>query len=397
MLAGFPLLAALLAPSDGVEAVARWMHELDGRVPEARAIVMALAPHGETAAEALAGLLGEEALPGWQRTLATVPSACASQLAEDATSDVALRAFGIAVASRFGDDQAVAPLLALCLAGASKSLDEDAGVDRFATSLCHIAEREPHALGSSTLDRVPQEWRAPLAARLGRSARPEAAPWLLSLLSGDPTVEPTALLALARLARALEGALVLDEVQERRVLFCLDSGEATTRSAAAQAVGRLDLVEAAPLLVERLRDPSPSVRSAAAGALGVLTDLRLGNQARAWDSWLTDQQAWWHERGETILQELSLARGSDLTHALRAAATARLHRRVLGPAIARRLEDQESGTVEAALAALEALRPRCCRASVERVATTHSDPRIAARARRLAARLGADLSGTDRS
>ena len=244
MLAGFPLLAALLAPSDGVEAVARWMHELDGRVPEARAIVTALAPHGEIAAEALVGLLGEEPLPGWQRTLATVPSACASQLAQDATGHAALQAFGIAIASRFGDDQAVAPLLALCLAGAPKSLEEDSAVDRFATSLCRIAEREPHALGSSTLDRVPQEWRAPLAARLGRSARPEAAPWLLSLLSGDPTVEPTALLALARLARALEGALVLDEVQERRVLFCLDSGEATTRSAAAQAVGRLDLVDA---------------------------------------------------------------------------------------------------------------------------------------------------------
>ena len=397
MLAGFPLLAALLVPVDGTEAVERWLHQLGGRVPEAQTIVTALAPHGATAAEALARSLTDEALPRWRSALASVPRTCAKELPTDAASAPSLRAFGIVIAGHYGDAAAVAPLLQLCVEGGSVATGEDASVERFATSLCQIAEREPSVLGSATLDRVPAKWRAPLAERLGRSARPEAAPWLLRLLSGDPAVEPTALLALARLARSLEGALVLDEVQERRVVFCLDASEAATRCAAAQAVGRLDLVDAIPLLVERLRDPSPSVRSAASGALGFLTDLRLGNQPRAWDSWLADQHAWWREQGDAVLQELTFARGSDLTHALRSAATARLHRRDLGPAIALRLEDREPGTVEAALAALEALRPRCCRAAVERLASTHTDPRIATRARRLATRLGADRARSERS
>ncbi|MBL6722137.1 MAG: HEAT repeat domain-containing protein [Planctomycetes bacterium] len=391
----FPLLLALWVTPAGGENPAAWVQSLEGRIPDAAAIVEALADGGAASAAALERALPEDALQRWGAALAAVPAHCAA-LTEGTggtpSSDRALREFGLACATRFGTETCVEPLFRLC-EGLPSSSDADApavvdaGAARFAQVLEALAPRAPKALAARTLRQLPHAWLAPTAEACGRTGLQEGVAFLLAQLEGDPSLEPTALTALARVARRRSAALELGDAGLRRVQFCLSSAHASTRAAAAQALGQLDAVRAVPELVDALRDPQAAVQAAALGALQTLTDLRMGLHPRAWTSWLADQDAWWEAHGARVLRDLANAQGADLTQALRLASTARLHRRDLAPALVALLDTHEVDQLRGALAALEALRPARARVAVEAL-RAHPDSEVAHRATRLAARLG---------
>lgn len=391
----FPLLLALWAAPAGGETPAAWVRSLEGRTPDAAAIVAALGEGGAASVAALERALSPEELERWSVPLAGVPARCA-ELAEDfpgeRTSGQSQREFGLACATRFGTEACVEPLFRLCEAistpgDAQAPAVVDAGAARFAQALGALAARVPEALSARTLRQLPHAWLAPTAEACGRTGLQEGVPFLLAQLDGDPSLEPTALTALARVARARSAALDLGDAGLRRVRFCLASAHGATRAAAAQALGHLDAVRAVPELVQALRDPEVAVQAAALGALQTLTDLRMGLHPRAWSSWLADQDAWWETHGPRVLRDLAQAEGADLTRALRLASSARLHRRELAPALVALLDTHEVDQLRGALAALEALRPARARAAVEAL-RTHPDGEVARRAARLAARLG---------
>lgn len=391
----FPLLLALWSAPLGGENPAAWVRSLEGRTPDAEAIVEALADGGAASAAALERALPKDALRRWGAALAAVPAHCAA-LTEGTGAErspgQALREFALACATRFGTETCVEPLFRLCedlpnASDADAPAIVDAGAARFAQALGELAPRVPQALASRTLRQLPHAWLAPTAEACGRTGLLEGVPFLLSQLEGDPGLEPTALTALARVARKRNAALDLGDAGLRRVQFCLSSAHAPTRAAAAQALGHLDAVRAVPELVDALRDPQAAVQAAALGALQTLTDLRMGLHPRAWTSWLADQDAWWEAHGTRVLRDLAKAEGPDLTQALRLASTARLHRRDLAPALVALLDTHEVGQLRGALAALEALRPARARTAVEAL-RGHPDREVARRATRLAARLG---------
>lgn len=391
----FPLLLALCAAPAGGETPAAWVRSLEGRTPDAAAIVAALGEGGAASVAALERALSSEELERWTIALAAVPARCA-ELAEGTPSEGASgqsqREFGLACAIRFGTEACVEPLFRLCETiptpgNAQTPAFVDAGAARFAQALGALAARVPEALTSRTLGQLPHAWLAPTAEACGRTGLREGVPFLLAQLHGDPSLEPTALTALARVARTRGVALELGDASLRRVQFCLASAHGPTRAAAAQALGHLDAVRMVPELVQALRDPEVAVQAAALGALQTLTDLRMGLHPRAWSSWLADQDTWWQAHGPRVLRDLAQAEGADLTQALRLASSARLHRRELAPALVALLDTHEVDQLRCALAALEALRPARARTAVEAL-RTHPDGEVARRATRLAARLG---------
>ena len=346
-----PLISAPALAQE--ELVARWLQEQGAAYPSALEVLNDLSPTGAQGIVALERGLGARLNhPAWRTVLAQLPAQAALKMQSDPSEE--LRAFGLLAGHRHGDSSCLGALVSLSAITKNRATAESYRVGiLLADALAAIFRRDPRALPKLRLSAIPRQHLPPLADRLGRLPDPRALGVLVEMMDGDANLEQAVLTAVARLART--HVLEPRDAHLRRVRYRLQHPQGNLRMLACQALGWLYDEESVPALQERLSDPSPSVRSAAHTSLRRITGLRLPAGAAAWDSWISSQEDWWHERSQLVLQGLPTAEGAKRAGFLRELAGARLHRRALTRELLLLLERCQAKDMDLLLAAIVAL------------------------------------------
>jgi len=146
-------------------------------------------------------------------------------------------------------------------------------------------------------------------------------------------------------AGAAEGRLYDTDELCGRLTRDLRAREVPRAAAAATTLGVLGDDRAVGELIALLEHEALEVRLAARGALTHITGFGFGDDDARWRRWFAGEEAWWHDRGDVVIDRLERSHGRSFTRAVVEALERRTQRGRLARSLAGRLEDRETDLV----------------------------------------------------
>lgn len=180
---------------------------------------------------------------------------------------------------------------------------------------------------------------APFVAGVERTRRVEAASALAAWAERHSTLRRTCLQHLSRLALALPKPVPDEIATTLRPL--LERGDPVTLPFVIVCLGRLQDDASIPQFLRWLKEGEQAVRANALWALQYVTNLRLGEDPKAWHTWYADETAWWERSAYATFSMLRRGTKAEKVAALNAIAERRTGRHRLAAEVAAATEDRD--------------------------------------------------------
>ncbi|MCP3917477.1 MAG: hypothetical protein GY711_18185 [bacterium] len=308
--------------------------------------------------DAPGGALHPSQCEGLKRDLRGVPAETARRLRDESHVErrVLLASIGLEVLARAGTARDVELTFELAAPHPAVSRRDHRRIqDDLVATLAEILRREDasHARLSRLFREIPSVNQASLLEAVGDAPSPASMRFLAARL-GESPLDGLVLTQLGLVA--LDVATPLDEMSLVRVRPFLRHETATTRSQAAQALGRLDDYGSIAGLIELLADEHAGTRRMAHWSLRSITAMTYSLEPNRWRMWFQNESRWWEERSPAVLERLNSRRVVDVVAAINEVAKKRLYRRELTPLLVPLLRDRDERIVRMACSALESLR-----------------------------------------
>lgn len=171
-----------------------------------------------------------------------------------------------------------------------------------ATTRILLRDRGAFTAIDGEMGTIPIELRMCVVRAVEATKLPAAAPVLAHWIDTKRDIRFGCLPYLSRLSLALDKPIQADVLASVRSL--VESGDSQTLREAILCAGRLEDCAAIPALIRWLREGERGVRQDALWALRNITHMGLGEDANAWNGWLSNETKWWELESQDQFQWL---------------------------------------------------------------------------------------------